>query len=191
MSSKDERRVWISEARPPIVSDAVLCAAYDRGISTTKIARCLGVTRERIRQRLQRQGRETAVDCEKGERSRRRTLPRSGLKIFCRVCGIEFERNWGGEGFCSHKCLGLHTRVLTREDILSAIEMRQSGSTWTGISRIFKTPIQTIQKNIWHLLNEDGRLTTQVVWGIWRPPAGVKTPPAWRWLIKQTGLSPR
>ncbi len=90
--------------------------------------------------------------------------------------------------FCSRHCFHDSTRTLSHDDIMRAIEVRQSGSTWTGVGKLFNMSQQAIQGRIWRHLRATGLLSRANVNRIWRPATHLfRREPSWRWLANKFG----
>lgn len=166
------------------VSLNVILAAKRRGWTNEQIALACGISHQAISDRLVRRNIKLRVKTHRHHDGR----------IFwkCRVCG---KGHWSNpnevQQFCSHKCNGEFVRVLSDEAISKAIELRYNGNSWQAISRIFNRPFQTIQRAIWLLLHKRGKLTINIVHGIWRPVnADWRSHASWHWLENRSGWFP-
>lgn len=113
----------------------------------------------------------------------------------CTVCDETFFEKSGDRAsvYCSQKCSGVAMRILTEEEIKWAIDQRSlHNQTWTGLAKVLRTDMQTVQKRIWNYLAEQDRLTKKVVDKIWMPSASLMIKRGrWNWLVNSTGLSPK
>jgi hypothetical protein len=176
-----------------IVSHAVICAAYDRGIYPTRIADLVGLARTSICRILNKNGRRPGKDgwWRSSPNYRRAGMVRRKC-IFCNK--IWFTSPSYGSGhycghYCSPKCMGKAIKIISDEEVVRVIEMRQSCMTWKQIGRALKHSHQTIQRSIWCYLHEQGKLNTAIVDDMWRT-RGIGRPGRWNWLINSTGLTP-
>ena len=168
----------------------VMVAAYRRGIPITKIAEALGVSYQAVGNVLKRVGAE--------KRKRRypqpsREVPRFAMN--CRQCGTVW---WGSDYelrherafYCSAKCHHIAASLVSDDDIMKVVEMRQSGMSWKIISKKLGITTQALQKRLWVLLARNGNLVPSVVYPIWGPLASeFRKKAKWNWLENSTGFT--
>jgi hypothetical protein len=173
------------------VSDAVICAAFKRGITQAQLAVVCGVSHQRIHQILTRNDLNT--------QGRNRHSSHNGRRLLmCKFCG---QTAWvepstaKEQQYCSRRCLELDiSREQTRRQIpdevaFRAIELRQSGYIWKQIEAELGWCYQSLITRIWYLLHERGQLTKSVVVPILRNPSSLGPQyPRWGWIEKLTGL---
>ena len=174
-------------ARKLTVSDAVLIAAFKRGIPTRQLARALGVSYQRIEQRLKR-NRLTA--------GQPRACQNRGVHVprICPVCGSV---TWVAphelteQRYCSLRCAGKARRSQIPEEVVrKALELRYAGWTWDRIEQEVGWPWQNLIRRIWRLLGERGELAEANAEALLRDRRERQHQPRWEWLAKTTGLSP-
>jgi hypothetical protein len=163
----------------------VIIAARRRGVPLRVIASQLGCSFQAVSYRIKAYERRT------GQQVRIRAKPdyRARVASVCEQCGRTI---WRAphlvSRYCSTRCYHISTRSLSHEELMRAIETRQSGSTWTHVGNLFDTPFQTIQKRIWLYLMEADLLTRANVNRIWRPATHLfHRDPSWRWLANKYG----
>ena len=167
------------------VSDAVLIAAFKRGVSTRQLSRSTGVSYQRIAQILLRNG--------LGSASSRRPL---GMRVprTCQVCGhVEWvaPHELHERRYCSLRCVGkARQSQIPEATILEAIELRDAGWTWERIKQELGWPWQNLMRRIWLLLAQRGELTEARVVALLHDRRNRRHQPRWAWLAKRTGLSP-
>lgn len=178
---------------PPLPSRMIaMAAARRRNWSFEKIGFALSISHQAVQQSLSRYERYHG---EVSAKIRRTTLAATKVMFKCKVCG---SAEWLNPrlieaGFCSKKCHGLSQRYLSKNQIIWAIDRRiQTADTWTGLSKILKTDVQTIQRNIWIFLAENDLLTNAVVRRIWQPSQSLFVKRGrWKWLVDRTGIEPK
>lgn len=183
----------LSLPRPVSSRDRTIMAARRRGLSLAKIALGLGVSTARVEQIVRRYERRNGpVLANTKIRREQSRAPRAAWR--CRHCGAV---SWGtgvqaGERiYCDHICYGDAQKKLSPSDIQSALDMRASAQTWTGISKVLGTSIQAVQLRIWYHLHQQGLLSRDLVSRIWDPAPGLFCKRGrWNWLIGTTGLKP-
>lgn len=93
--------------------------------------------------------------------------------------------------FCSRKCKDRFARKVPEEVILQAIEMREQGQTWIGISRVLGASYHNLQRGIWRLLDERGLLTVRTAAQLWKPSSSLfRASYSWQAVAKETGIMP-
>lgn len=176
-------------AQPVPIS--VVISAWRRGWSFNQIAFACGVSHQRITQRI------TAYEKRHGLVPRtERPAPSRAVKFpwRCACCGTiawspRIRLKNAELHFCSVSCNSLHTRILSDEDVESAIYLRWEGNTWTHIGKLLGCPVQTVQLRIWKFLYVTGQLNRGVVESIWvRGHLEQIVTPAWNWLELNTGI---
>jgi transposase len=188
---RERKRPKMPAAGPRItVSDAVLVAAFRRGVSTRQLSRALGVSVQRVQQRLKRNG--LAAGQYRKQPTRGPRLPRA-----CQVCG---HVDWVTPSelhtrkYCSPKCRRAAQRPrklrIPEEAILKAIELRDAGWAWERISSELGWPPQSLLRRVWKLLHERGELTEDRVVALLHDRRDRLHKPRWEWLVRKTGLRP-
>ena len=111
--------------------DTILTDLRRQGLTLEQIGRQVGLTRERVRQRLKRCGDPSLVGRAAPVHVRRRQKKIERLTRVCESCGVSFIAHSASEGqFCSRRCrwAGDHIRFCARAEKI--IEARRQGMTW-------------------------------------------------------------
>jgi lambda repressor-like predicted transcriptional regulator len=166
------------------VSDAVLIAAFKRGVSTRQLSRSTGVSYQRIAQILLRNGLTAG---------QHRKVPHHGhVARVCPGCGsVEWVAPYelAEHTYCSLRCFN-RTRHPQIPDapILKAIELRDAGWTWKQITAELGWTYQSLARWIWKLLAERGELTEARVVALLHDRRDRRRhQPRWEWLRKRLG----
>jgi len=179
LRARQARRQEAAEERSR--RDATIVAATRRGLSTREIATGLGITRERVRQILAREG-EPAIP--RGQILR---PPAPRTAVTCAACGKvswraarDFRAGYA-RYYCGPQCQGAAQRRVT--DVQAVLALRAEGASWAAIGRQFHASAQAAQRAVWRHLAQSGQLTAAVVEPLWR----TRQPPRWHWLEQSTG----
>ena len=160
-------------------SSSVLKIAIARGITISQIAWVLGVSRQRVRQVVH------------PLRKKRRLTTKPQRPLICAFCGSVLwlpSCQHHNRVYCSRRCFGAASHILSETDILYCIELRQSGHTWTLIAKIMKHSQQLCQAAIYRFLLERGQLNNHTLMSIWRHAGtgmGLSRAPSWAWLERK------
>ena len=169
------------------VSDAVLIAAFKRGVSTRQLSRSTGVSYQRIAQILERNG--LAAGQYRAYQNRGCRVPRT-----CPVCGSVTwvaPHKLSEQRYCSLRCAGkARQSQIPEATILKALRLRDTDWTWERIEQELGWPWQNLMRRIWRLLAERGELTEARVVSLLHDRRNRRHQPRWEWLAKRTGLSP-
>jgi len=183
LRARQARRQEAAEERSR--RDATIVAATRRGLSSREIATGLGITRERVRQILAREGEPTIP------RAQILRPPAARTAVTCAACG---KVNWRAardfrteyaRHYCGRQCQGATQRRVT--DVQAVLALRAEGASWAAIGRQFRASAQAAQRAVWRHLAESGQLTAVVVEPLWR----TRQPPGWHWLEHSTGQALR
>jgi hypothetical protein len=172
---------------------AVIVAAWARGWTLDQIGFAAGVSRERVRQRLEvyenkhgpvmRFRRPSNINSP----SRAWQCPGCGQTFWADLQSLQRAERRGEQHTCSIKCYVTLYRRVSKEMIERAIDMRWAGRPWGAIVAELGFTQQAIQTRIWGYLYEIGMLNTETVESIWDPQRGGHHH-AWNWLERGTGL---
>ncbi len=187
------------------VSDGVLRVARGRGLSHKEIGLALGVSRQAIHQRIggdhkwikSRQDRRTPNFIRFANAWCLVRKPGTLVTVRCDFCGGPVQMKPSvmkihEQHFCGVRCHGMSDRQIGNAGSLVAINLRLNGETWKGVAIEIGFSVQSIQRNLWRLLNERGFLTNDIVYAIWRPaPSIARKTFGVAHLIRGTGFSPR
>ena len=167
------------------VSNDVLRAARSRGFSAVQIGRALGVSHQRINQRIGGSGKYPG----------RQKVPLHFVR--CNFCGKptrikmdQFKRY--EKHFCAAKCHGQDDRVVGDAEVRLAIDLRLRGETWKEVVKQVDCSYPCIQLRIWVLLHEKGFLTSDIVHAIWTPSPSIgRETFGVKHLINRSGVNPQ
>ena len=130
-----EYKARVSEAmrgpRGQRTDNTIIIDLRRQGLTLEQIGQQVGLTRERVRQRLKRCGDPSLVGRAAPVHVRRRQQAVERLTCICETCGESFVKKQQNLGrFCSSRCfrLNAHSRVCTRAEKI--IEARRHGMTW-------------------------------------------------------------
>jgi hypothetical protein len=175
----------------------VLPAARKRGVGDRMITTILGVSYQRVQQRIRR------MEKQHGERLPVRAKPDSRRRggrvpVICGDCGnvrwvlpSYTTRPAEPRKYCSHGCFDLAKRILTDDNIKGAIELRREGRMWREIAFALGTWQQTVQTWISVYLWQRDQPTVPLLSESSAPVPGVVVRPAWRWLVNRSGMELR
>ena len=166
------------------VDISVIVAARRRGVSLRVLAAqsCCSAqaVSSRIKNYERRTGEQIVVHAPPPHRGR--------VASICEQCG---KTSWRSPHlvtrFCSVRCYHAWTHAQINDEVIRAIEMRQSGVTWTHIAKLAKVSQQSVQRRIWFHLRGSGQLTRSTVNRIWTPKTLFAQAPSWRWLANKFG----
>ena len=118
-------------AHPSRNADSTLADLRRQGLTLEQIGQQVGLTRERVRQRLKRCGDPSLVGLAAPVHVKRRQQTIERLTRVCENCGASFVAQAASPGrFCSQRCFRVapHTQLCARaEKIIAA---RRQGKTW-------------------------------------------------------------
>lgn len=171
---------------PDPIDIEIIVAARRRGISLRVLASQLGCSPQAVSARVKNFERRS------GQKISIQALPphRGRVASICERCGRT--KWWCAphmvQRFCSRRCYHDSSRRLSHEELLRAIEARQSGCTWTHVGKLFDMDVQPIQGRIYRYLRDAGLLTRSNLNRIWQPATHLfHRTPSWRWLAERYG----
>jgi hypothetical protein len=186
-----QRRQKADPRRARPVSINVIIAAWRRGWHLGQIAFASGVSYQRINQRIKAYEKchGSVARIERPSAPRTTTFPWRCAYCDALTWSPRMRIKSGEQHFCSTRCYSMHKRVLSDDDVESAIYLRWEGNTWTHIAKLMGYPQQTIQSRIWKYLYLTGQLNRGVVESIWvKNHLEQRITPAWNWLELNTGI---
>lgn len=170
---------------------ALIVAARKRGLSMSRIAVAIGVSRQNVQQHLWREAAATGDKSLLDQRRRKYGVKR--VLGTCAQCGRglatkpwAWRKNPQGRRFCSSACCVTAQTTVLDDTLERVIEMRRSGVSWKQAAKMTGVSYQSVQKRIWQYLHKRGLLTPDAVSAIWMT-GEQRRPPAWQHLIRKTG----